>query len=215
MEKVNQEYEIITLWNLFYTAILLEENQLFEKIYPHLIKKVSAEYPKNRETFENIAQLHKGNLSRRYDARALACYYLITGSLENKQQLTGPDEARLKDVIHEYDKYYYRTSFITVNDFTLKNRFFMWLAARQQEQEGNINKAHVFIKTTFDNEVLRDLEEFHPNNQVYLYTTIRIALQIHSPVMYRYVIGALEALTKLNETKFKGLLKTQLLQLIH
>lgn len=90
----------------------------------------------------------------------------------------------------------------------------MWLAAREWEQAGDINKANVYLKTTFDNDVLRNVKNFHPNHQVYLYATIRTALQIPSPKMYQYVYAALDPLTKLKYTTFKELLKMQLLQLM-
>lgn len=213
-KEITQVTDILTLWRFFYATILMDETGMVDQVYARLMEKISEAYPKDKKVFQNIFNLYKGNDSLSYDAQSLAYYYLITGDLKQSLQLAEPFKEKLREVIQCYMKNYYPRSYITVNDFTLENRVFMWLAARQFQQANDINKANVFIKTTFDNEVLRNVEEFHPNHQAYIYATIRISMQIHSPTMYRYIIGALEPLTKLNQTKFKELLKIQLLQLI-
>ena len=212
---LNHEWDFFTLWDLFYTAILLDEKPMLEKAYPILIKKVTEEYPNDLPFFKNIYRISIGESTQLYDAQSLSCHYLLTGNLDNMLRLSDADSKRLREVIAYYDQHYYHSAYISVNAFTLENRTFMWLAAREREQAGDINKANVYIKTTFDNEVLRNVKQFHPNHQVYLYATIRIALQMHSPKMYRYVYGALDPLTKLKNQPFKELLKMQLLQLIN
>lgn len=215
-ETFKQTFDMMTLLSLFYTAVLMEEDRLFEKTAPLLLEKVKQEYPGDLVLFENMVQLYKNDTSRLYDAGSLAYYYLVSGNIDNRFRLTEAHHKKVRYAADFYDQNFYHKSYISVNEFTLRNRVFMWLAARRHEQDGNIHKANVYIKTTFDNEVLRNIKKFHPNHQVYLYATIRLAVRIHSPKMYRYVYGALDPLTKSipGHTEYKELLKMQLLQLM-
>ena len=208
-----QNPDPMTLVDLFYTGILTKEDSLVQAIYPHLIKAMK-DFPRDREVFEHIFHLYKDSGSRLYPAQPLAVYYLISGDLDTKQQLTAVHREKLREAAGYYHRHYYQKEYITVNQYTLKNKVFMWLAARENEQAGDIHKANVYLKTTFDNSVLQNVKNFHPNHQVYLYSTIRIALQIPSPEMYRYVYAALDPLTKFKYTTYKELLKMQLLQLM-
>jgi hypothetical protein len=206
--------DYMSLWDIFYAAILLDEKEMLEKTYPYLVKRVIKEYPQDQPLYEDIYYMYNGKTSRAYNAPPLSMYYLITGGIDKRLNLSDRDLQKMQEVARYYDENYYNDSYITVNRFTIENREYMWLAARQQEQEGNVNKANVYIRTTFDNEVLRNIQKFPPNNQVYLYATIRMALKMNSPKMVRYVYGALDPLTKFKYTTYKELLKMQLLQLI-
>lgn len=216
IETPNMNENISTLWDLFYTGIFLEEKELLDEVYPLLIDKVKKEYPGDESTFENIFHLSKfnGESTQYYEVAPLSLYYLSTGNLDEKLRLTESHNKKLEEIIGYYDRYYLPRGHIVIDEFTQQNKFFMWLGARQQEQAGNINKAYIYIKTTFDDEVLRNIEQFHPNNLVYLYATIRIALQFNSPQIYRYIYGALDPLYKLKYTEFKEFLEMQLLQLM-
>jgi hypothetical protein len=214
IEQLAPSLDYMSLWDIFYAAIILEEKEMLEKTYPYLVKRTIQEYPQDQPLYEDIYRMYKGEISRAYRAPPLSIYYLISGGIDKRLNLNPADLQKVQETARYYDENYYNDSYITVNQFTIENRQYMWLAARRQEQQGNVNKANVYIRTTFDNEVLRNIQKFPPNNQVYLYATIRMALKMNSPKMVRYVYGALDPLTKYKYTTHKELLKMQLLQLI-
>jgi hypothetical protein len=215
LDTLGASLDFDSLWDLYYTALLLDESQMLGKIYPHLLKRTLEEFPDDRQLFENLQRMyHQTDGAAAYEARSLSLFYLITGNTAGTLDLSADENRVLREKVEYYDTHYYREAYITVNDFTRDNKYYMWLAARQQEQAGNINKTNVFIRTTFDNDVLRNIQKFPPNRQVYFYTTIRIALNMNSPEMYRFVYGALDPLTKFLETPYKEYLKMQILQLI-
>lgn len=209
-----EEKNLNLLWDWFYSAILLNDNNLLDRVAPVFFKLLE-ESPEDLKIFNNLFQMSKHKYpGNKFDSTSAAYFYLLTANIDTFLQLTDGDSKKVQDIKNKYDSDYFKQQHITVNTFTLENRLYMWLAARDAEMKGDINKAYVYIKTTFDNQVLFDVEEFPPNNQVYLYTTVRLALNIRSPMMYRYVLGALDPLTKFNKTGNKDFLKTQLYQLI-
>lgn len=228
LDPVSIKGDLPLLWDWFYAGILLEEDKLVHQVFPLLVEALKQKSSGDLATFEEMYRLYlaerngergNGDAPVVTSAPALAYYYLVTGNLDKEVGLSMQEERRLQEVVDYYNRNLLPQGYIVVNRFTLDNRVYMWLAARAQEQKGDMGRAYVYSKTTFGDDVLANIQQFNPNHQVYLYRTVRLGLVMNSPKIYRYIYGALDPLAKVlnndnKDNQYLEFLKMQLLRLI-
>jgi len=182
----------------FYAAVILADLPLLEKTYNGLtlfIKNNS-----DRAFFDKLYRLTRcilGGQSKTLsqqpvDPEALAYYFLLTGDTQTPFLLGSAQQEKSIEVKKAFIKNIFEKSGIEYNHWTNQNKIYLWLTARESLKNGSYDLAYAALKSTYPPDLL---DNFTPDNQVFYYATLRLAVRMNGQAFWEYVYTGLRHLT--------------------
>ncbi|MCU0285562.1 MAG: hypothetical protein MUF15_04095 [Acidobacteria bacterium] len=158
---------------LFYSAIILGDNRLIDSAYNKLAKVLSSEKDKAFYSglFKLAMMISQGEQKKlqvsEIDVEVLAYYFLLTGDFRTQVKISQSHQQILKEIMNVFLKDIYEKKVVEVNEWTLSNKIFLLLGARDAINSGDFGLARACLNSTFC--LPKVLNRFGPDNQAFFY----------------------------------------------